>query len=110
MGSLHFEDFQVMQGFPEGVVHGGLTAQSAFVFDRDRGERITPEETIEKTRLTMALKSHSEDERRRRERISLRSEADFVESSDEDDQSGDISCWRESEERDCFSKFFLCGP
>ena len=59
----------MMQGFPEGVVHGGLTAQSALVFDRDRGERITPEETIEKTRLTMVLKSHSEAKRRRTERI-----------------------------------------
>ena len=29
-------------------------------------------------------------------------ETGFVESSDEDDQSGDISCWRECEERDCF--------
>ena len=46
---------------------------------------------------------------RRLTRSTRRSEADFVESLDEDDQSRDISCWRESEERDCFSKFFLRG-
>ena len=56
----------MMRGFPEGVVHGGLTVQSALVFDRDSKERIMPEETIKKTRLIMVLKSHSEAERRRR--------------------------------------------
>ncbi|CAA7408651.1 unnamed protein product [Spirodela intermedia] len=66
MGSLHFGDFQLMRGFPEEVVHGGVAAQTALVFEREKpgksGLTVEP-------RAAMALKSHSEAERRRRERI-----------------------------------------
>ncbi|XP_078429125.1 transcription factor bHLH30-like [Wolffia australiana] len=65
----------MMRGIPEGAVHGGLAAQAALVFERERKERGTRPERVGKNRLgaepraAMALKSHSEAERRRRERI-----------------------------------------
>ncbi|MQL70288.1 hypothetical protein Taro_002608 [Colocasia esculenta] len=74
MGSL---TFNIVRGFPEDVGFGGVgSAAPALVLDGERGElvrapaaRLGKKGVVSDARVAMALKSHSEAERRRRERI-----------------------------------------
>uniref|UniRef100_A0A1D1YEV4 Transcription factor bHLH30 n=1 Tax=Anthurium amnicola TaxID=1678845 RepID=A0A1D1YEV4_9ARAE len=76
MGSLPLGDFKVMWGFPDDMVFGGYgPAEPPLSLNEERGDLVSAHDRLGKkgmvseARTAMALKSHSEAERRRRERI-----------------------------------------
>ncbi|MQL83764.1 hypothetical protein Taro_016276 [Colocasia esculenta] len=76
MSSLPFDDFDPFPRFPEDFCFGGFgPVQSAMMLEGEGGELVSPPErpwkkvVTSEARAATALKSHSEAERRRRERI-----------------------------------------